>query len=164
MLTISSLPRKDGDGRDLEDTFFPKGHLKRRDDHTRENYAPFEPAFDLLRGADRNHNTWLHFYASTENPEAEIIKRVVRSFCGRCGTNLTYIVDPMPFGLVDNIDVILATVDRADLETESMQPERQLWWQHGVPWIKEMTKELPVPKHPGPSPQQMVEPESQFNS
>lgn len=46
------------------------------------------------------------------------------------------------------IDVVVGTVDRADMEQPWMQPERQLWHNYGVPWIKDVVKDMDGPIHP----------------
>ena len=49
------------------------------------------------------------------------------------------------------VDLILGTVDRADLEMEWLRPERQIWWSRGVGWVQEMASEggRGLLKHPG---------------
>lgn len=75
---------------------------------------------------DRGERTPLSFYESSPGR--------LRSFCSRCGTNLAYVAEDMP-GMVD---FVLGTVDREFLETEALHPERHLWWELGIDWIKEL--------------------------
>ena len=109
-----------------------------------------------LSGASDTAGTHLKLFASRDSPESSV-KTIVRSFCGRCGTNMFYVADPMPFGFPEMIDVILGTVDRADLEKEYMRPERQLWWDYGIPWVKDLVKGFPGPKHPEFTPTEMIQ-------
>ena len=52
--------------------------------------------------------------------------QVVRTFCGTCGTPLTYRHDDD----LDTIDVTTATVDRP----EQFPPTREIWTEHKVAW------------------------------
>jgi len=45
----------------------------------------------------------------------------------------------MPEGWPDMLDIVLGTIDREDLSSETMQPERQIWWDYGIDWIKDMS-------------------------
>ncbi|KAH8888963.1 hypothetical protein GQ53DRAFT_748508 [Thozetella sp. PMI_491] len=150
MMTISCLPMADGTYESDEMTApfgMPKLALAPRDAAEDENRPPYEPAREVLRGAKGTRGTWLRQYASRDMPD-HMIKRSVRSFCGRCGSHLSYVIDPTPLNMLDTVDVVLGTVDRADLEREWMQPERQLWWELGIPWVQEMVNHLPGDKHP----------------
>jgi hypothetical protein len=51
---------------------------------------------------------------------------VVRSFCGRCGTPLTYRHGESP----DTIDVTTATLDIPD----AFPPSREIWLEHKIVW------------------------------
>lgn len=50
------------------------------------------------------------------------------------------------------VDILVGTVDRADLEKEWMKPQRELWWDMGIPWIQELasdgTVKMDMPRHP----------------
>ena len=37
------------------------------------------------------------------------------------------------------VDIVLGTIDRQDLDKELMAPERQLWWDCGIDWVKSMS-------------------------
>jgi hypothetical protein len=56
----------------------------------------------------------------------------------------------MPEGWPDMLDIVLGTADREDLDSKALQPERQLWWDYGIGWIKDMTVQgfSSLPKHP----------------
>jgi hypothetical protein len=51
---------------------------------------------------------------------------VVRTFCGKCGTPMTYQHDDGP----DTIDVTTATLDHP----EAFPPSREVWLEHKLPW------------------------------
>ena len=52
---------------------------------------------------------------------------VTRTFCGTCGTPLTYQHDDS----LDTIDVTIATLDRP----EQYPPTREIWIEHKVSWV-----------------------------
>ena len=45
----------------------------------------------------------------------------------------------MPDGWPDRLDFCLGSVDREGLEGEALRPERILWWEYGVEWVKELS-------------------------
>src|SRR4030095_1398090 len=51
---------------------------------------------------------------------------VVRTFCGTCGTSLTYQHDESP----DTIDIAVATLDQPD----RYAPTREIWIEHKIAW------------------------------
>ena len=72
-----------------------------------------------------------------------------RTFCGHCGTNLTYAIYPMVEGFPDIFDTLLGSVDRSDLERAWMAPERHSWWSLGIGWVKDgVRKGFAGPRHP----------------
>ena len=77
-----------------------------------------------------------------------------RWFCQRCGTMVAYSVDegviPKEWGWPKMLDIWLGTVDREDLQEDYMKPERMLWCEKGVPWIRELAKNGAggIPEHP----------------
>lgn len=111
---------------------------------------PYVPAHGILSGVESTSGTWLRVFCSTNKKVDgwDVDKHIYRSFCGRCGTNIAYLIYPMPFKFRDMIDVVVGTVDRADMEQPWMQPERQLWHNYGVPWIKDVVKDMDGPIHP----------------
>ena len=48
------------------------------------------------------------------------------------------------------LDIVLGTVDRQELDADTLAPERQLWWDCGIDWIKRLTTEGAgiLPRHP----------------
>ena len=77
-----------------------------------------------------------------------------RWFCSRCGTNIACLIDPgvtpEEWGWPQMLDIWMASVDRADLERAFMSPERQLWCEKGIPWIREFARYggKGIPEHP----------------
>ena len=60
-----------------------------------------------------------------------------RWFCSRCGTNVAYTAS-MPEGFPSMLDITLGSVDRKDLDSEALVPERHLWWDYGIDWIRRL--------------------------
>ena len=52
---------------------------------------------------------------------------VIRTFCGTCGTPLTYQHDESP----ETIDVATATLDLPG----RFAPTREIWLEHRIPWV-----------------------------
>ncbi|MCJ1391751.1 hypothetical protein MMC18_004616 [Xylographa bjoerkii] len=102
------------------------------------------PATELFRPGPQSDKYWLKFYKSSSC--------ATRSFCGRCGTNLTYAIWPSMGegeGWPDIFDVVLGTLEREDLEKEYMAPDRHCWVECEIGWVRELTsggRELP--RHP----------------
>jgi hypothetical protein len=59
----------------------------------------------------------------------------VRSFCGSCGSQLTYEKRSTP----QQLDIALATLDDAS----GLHPECHIWTSHKLPWVS-LGEELPV--------------------
>jgi hypothetical protein len=72
-----------------------------------------------------------------------------RWFCVRCGTNVGYTA-AMPAGFPSMLDITLGSVDRRYLDGGALVPERHLWWDYGIDWIRRLATEgygsLPI--HP----------------
>jgi hypothetical protein len=107
-----------------------------------EPRTPWLPAHSIFTPGPISSDSFLTFFESSENRR--------RSFCGRCGTNISYAALPMPEGWPDMLDIVLGTVERGDLSGEALRPERQLWWDYGIGWVKELTVRGVggVPRHP----------------
>lgn len=108
----------------------------------KSNDGPWHPAMTVLQADGSGaQGTTVRFYGSSP-------KRT-RTFCGHCGTNLTYAIFPMVEGFPDIFDTILGTVDREDLESDWLVPDRHCWWSKGVPWVQNLVQGgLRIPKHP----------------
>lgn len=105
-----------------------------------EPRGPWAPATELFLPGPANSDSFLSFYRSSALR--------TRSFCGRCGTYLAYSVNPMPEGWPDMLDISLGSIDREDLDGEAMIPERQVWWDCGIDWVRKLSvdgaKRLPI--------------------
>ncbi|KAK5996416.1 hypothetical protein PT974_01750 [Cladobotryum mycophilum] len=153
MVTISCLPSQDDDGS------MQRLRLAPHDASGDSERPSYVPAYGLVSGTEPTTGTWLRVYRGTdESMEGwDVDKRVHRSFCGRCGTNLFYVICPMPNKFTNMVDVYFGTVDREDLEKPWAQPERQVWHNYGISWIKDAVKDLDGPKHPSFSTKEFVQ-------
>ncbi|KAI4151788.1 MAG: hypothetical protein LQ340_003296 [Diploschistes diacapsis] len=104
---------------------------KRDQGDAEEARGPWLPADTVFQPGPASADSFLSFYASSVGRR--------RSFCGRCGTSLAYAAFPMPSGWPDMLDIVLGTIDRHDLDSEALAPERQLWWDYGISWAKSLT-------------------------
>jgi hypothetical protein len=119
---VESSSPEDEDGSPLDKT------------KTRE-YVEYTTAQVVKPSADVVKSTYLsHFMSSTD---------VHRSFCGRCGTSLTYYYSgPRPgWTLERNFDVAVGTLDKASLEIEGLRPDRHGWWSDGINWVKTLLRD-----------------------
>jgi len=80
-----------------------------------------------------------------------------RWFCRRCGTPFGYSIDAEHPAYAEwkwppMFDLYMGTVDRADLERDWMVPDRRMWCEPGVPWIRKLIAEgsdaMGLPSHP----------------
>jgi rhodanese-related sulfurtransferase len=114
---------------------------KRSDPKTRKEIMA-EELFDTEIIAE--HDVFLTFYKRSEE--------CARWFCGRCGTNLAYTIEP---GAVPSewdwpkmLELWLGAVDREDLDNgDNLAPERQLYCDMGLGWIKRFARNG-IPEHP----------------
>ena len=78
--------------------------------------------------------TWIEFdpsgleFVSGTPSRYESRPRVIRQFCGACGTQLTYRHADEP----DTIDVTACSLDTV----ENVSPEDHVWSDRMVPWVK----------------------------
>ncbi|CZT05633.1 hypothetical protein WAI453_004885 [Rhynchosporium graminicola] len=69
-----------------------------------------------------------------------------RTFCGKCGTHLTFYYSGPPGELaIKNawgpyFDVASGTLDRESLEMEGFKPSRHVWAEDGIAWVKGLLK------------------------
>jgi hypothetical protein len=63
---------------------------------------------------------------------------VVRTFCGRCGTSLTYQADDSPL----SIDIHTATLDAPD----AFPPTLEIWLEHKIAWMATNNHLRPYPR------------------
>lgn len=56
----------------------------------------------------------------------------------------------MPEGWPEMLDILLGTIDREDLERAELRPERHVWWEKGIDWVRALFSEGDgkMPKHP----------------
>jgi hypothetical protein len=66
---------------------------------------------------------------------------VSRYFCNRCGTNLIFVHKGTEKGVL-MMDIVLGTLDKDDLEREGMRPDRHIYWDYGVSWMKGIVGEV----------------------
>jgi hypothetical protein len=122
-------------------TLSPKASLRTADqkDVEEKQRSSYLPASDILTATttgietSADQDNFLSTYESSPNRW--------RWFCGRCGTNIAYTI-VMPAGISKSLmDITLGSVDREYLEKEALVPERHLWWDYGVDWIRKLGTE-----------------------
>jgi len=109
------------------------------------NTNEYRPGLEILAPTDETIQVGaVKFYHSSP--------KTFRSFCVNCGTNISCYERPTEGGR-HVIDIWLGTIDRTDLKAKGMIPERQLWWEDGIDWIRNMAMgEAGIentPRHPG---------------
>jgi hypothetical protein len=64
-----------------------------------------------------------------------------RTFCGKCGTHLTFFkTGPLgPWGSF--VDITVGTLDKESLEIEGFMPTIQFWHDLGIPWAVKLVNE-----------------------
>ncbi|KAF3389843.1 hypothetical protein DPV78_011805 [Talaromyces pinophilus] len=96
-----------------------------------------------LTQKDLLSNTFLSHYSSSTS--------VTRTFCSRCGTNLTYFMDrPASSPFPPLVDITVGSLDRESIE--HIRPDRHCWWDEAISWIKELLwkgSERFLIRHPG---------------
>lgn len=62
---------------------------------------------------------------------------VTRTFCSRCGTNLTYFMDrPISVPIPPVVDVTVGSLDTES--AEYIRPDRHCWWEEALSWVKQL--------------------------
>ncbi|PGH12227.1 hypothetical protein AJ79_04407 [Helicocarpus griseus UAMH5409] len=99
----------------------------------------------LVHPNSASEETYLTHYSSS--------KSVWRTFCCRCGTNISFVAYEEA-GSETLMDLLLGTLDRESLELVGM-PEHHIWWDLGIGWVKKLTAEgdgsasgNALPRHP----------------
>lgn len=116
-----------------------------REFQTEEQRGPWTPAVKIFSStAATSQTNGDHFLTSYESSRERW-----RWFCVRCGTNVAYTA-VMPAGFPSMLDFTLGSVDRRYLDSDALVPERHLWWDYGIDWIRRLaTKGYGVlPVHP----------------
>ena len=91
----------------------------------------------LTPGKELEEKTYLKGFISSEGAH--------RTFCGRCGTHLTFhwTGDDDDWVLENwgpHFDVAVGTFDKDSVEMEGMRPGRHSWWAEGIKWVQEMVE------------------------
>lgn len=60
-----------------------------------------------------------------------------RWFCARCGTGIAYTA-AMPAGFPSMLDITFGSIDHRHFDSEALVPERHLWWNYGIYWIRRL--------------------------
>jgi len=98
--------------------------------------STWSPAKQILKKEDlviEKKNAPLKFYRSSENR--------YRGFCENCGTMICYRgTGGLPESWPDMVDILLGTVDREDLEKGWLKPQREIWWDMGIPWVRDLVR------------------------
>ncbi|KAH8690142.1 hypothetical protein BGW36DRAFT_390274 [Talaromyces proteolyticus] len=93
--------------------------------------TPKKGATDPVSDVPRTRDTYLTHWNSS--PET------YRSFCGRCGTTLTFFYDrPVSSPMPPLVDITVGSLDNASLER--IRPDRHLWWDDGTSWIQQLVR------------------------
>ncbi|PVH75770.1 hypothetical protein DL98DRAFT_518462 [Cadophora sp. DSE1049] len=93
----------------------------------------------LMPDKDLQDKTYLSYFSSSED--------VNRTFCGKCGTHLTYYCSDAPGTMPTRehwgpyFDVAGGTLDREFLEMDGYRPNRYGWADDGISWVKRLLKE-----------------------
>ncbi len=128
---------------------------KPRNSNARNSEETWRPAAEVFDHTNKTlDDVFLAHYESSQGRS--------RWFCGRCGTNLAYTIHPgvVPeeWGWPKMLDIWLGTVDRKELEAEGMVPERMLWCDFGIDWIRKWSIRGGggIPEHPTTKIDEMV--------
>ncbi|KUJ11506.1 uncharacterized protein LY89DRAFT_688742 [Mollisia scopiformis] len=94
----------------------------------------------LLKGEEEIiESTWLRHFEGNEGSH--------RTFCGRCGTHLTFHYSGEPremsrkadWGAI--FDVAVGTLDQESVEVEGLKPNYTGWAELGIGWVKKLLAE-----------------------
>lgn len=84
-------------------------------------------------GTTSQDGTTLSFYTSSEGR--------TRAFCSNCGTQFAYSAYPYPDAWPRMLDIWIGSVDQAILQRDWLVPERHLWWDVGIEWVRKFGAE-----------------------
>jgi hypothetical protein len=80
---------------------------------------------------------WVTHFKSSENSN--------RTFCGKCGTHLTFYrtgpITPLRQALGQFLDIAVGTLDKESVEMEGFGPSMQAWADHGISWVLKLVKD-----------------------
>lgn len=63
-----------------------------------------------------------------------------RTFCTKCGSNLTYVCMEKRAG-VQKFDIVFGSLDRESLEKPGVRPTSHLYCRYGISWVMELLQE-----------------------
>jgi hypothetical protein len=115
--------------------------LRPRSQGTSGSAETIKPAtIDLLKpDASLLERTFVTGFKSSENK--------CRTFCGKCGTHLTFLNDRPNHALAEKgnwgpyFDVVVGTLDKESLEMDGLRPYCQVWSKDGIEWVKRLVLE-----------------------
>jgi hypothetical protein len=95
---------------------------------------------ELLKGERAIlESTYLRHYEGNEGSH--------RTFCGRCGTHLTFHFSgeqrelSKKAGWGPILDVAVGTLDKESVEMEGFRPGHKGWLEYGIPWVVKLLEE-----------------------
>jgi hypothetical protein len=90
---------------------------------------------DLLQGKGLEDKTFLKGFNSS--------KDVYRTFCGNCGTHLTYYCSDYrgDESQPPRLDIVLGTLDTECLNLDGVRPTREEWVGDAVGWVRKFVGE-----------------------
>lgn len=104
-----------------------------------ERITPKSTAEILRPSKELEEQTYIKAFDSSEYAH--------RTFCGRCGTQLTFLYSGPDDEMKKeenwgpHFDITLGTLEQESAEMEGMRPARQGWVIDGIEWVKEVFEE-----------------------
>lgn len=81
--------------------------------------------------------TWVTHFKSSEHAN--------RTFCGKCGTHLTFFktdtMSPLRQMLGQFFDIAVGSLDKESVEMEGFGPSAQVWDKDGISWVVKLVNE-----------------------